>query len=368
MNYITNVGKAISLGHRHILLILVLLTLLNMTFFGKFILPGIFFTMVIEDNMALTITPITSYENDRTVDSSQYQNITTDTVNSPNQMHDYEPDQTGSMANCTANNINELQRQQHQASHPDSNTIIASCHQIHYRVPLSSFHNVPSIIFGVLSIANGEGPVRRQSIRDTWGHNHRGVFFLVAGPWEEGREEYERYADLLWIDEEEVYDGERSVLTWKTLTFASVVHRVMGDADANSHARLRGSGGGGSYSHCFKTDDDTYVNVENLYRSLYNASQPHLDYWGWCQEKKYAPNRNDGKWSVSNHTYPEPMFPRYCQGAGFALSRNFLDCAVGNSHIARARFMPFEDVAVGILAERCRITPFKVADRKMVRL
>ena len=56
--------------------------------------------------------------------------------------------------------------------------------------------------------------------------------------------------------------------------------------------------------------------------------------------------------------YPEPYYPRYCQGAGFALSWKFVHCAAStNEHIAKARFMPFEDVAVGILAERCGYHP-----------
>jgi len=405
-----NINRIISLVRRRrrdpFVKLILLLIFTNIAYFSQFIFMDVSIALLVNDNIMVTIpsireselesrpsplrlqrsSPIKNYEGDSAVDDkilvsiekSQYRNHTTNTVNSPSKKDGYGPSETGSTANCTAydtiaNNVTLLQLQkQYQKSHNDSDTIIASCRQIHYRVPLASFQSVPSIIFGVLSIANGEGPTRRQSIRETWGYNRRGVFFLVAGPWEELREEYDRYGDLLWIDEEEVYDGERSVLTWKTLTFASVVHRIMGNINSQ-HARLNrdGSGGGvvaGGYSHSFKTDDDTYVNVENLYRSLYSASRPHVDYWGWCQEKKYPPNRSDGKWSVTYQIYPEPVFPLYCQGAGFALSRNFLDCAVGDKHVAHSRYMPFEDVAVGMLAERCGITPTQVPKRSMIRL
>ena len=40
---------------------------------------------------------------------------------------------------------------------------------------------------------------------------------------------------------------------------------------------------------------------------------------------------------------------------GFALSRKFLGCAIGQNHAAQIRYMPNEDVAVGMLAERCNI-------------
>jgi len=65
---------------------------------------------------------------------------------------------TGSSANCTTRthtiSIESVQ-------HPDSGIITISCLQIHYRVPAHSFQNLPSIVFGVLSAATGEGPRRR---------------------------------------------------------------------------------------------------------------------------------------------------------------------------------------------------------------
>ena len=39
-----------------------------------------------------------------------------------------------------------------------------------------------------------------------------------------------------------------------------------------------------------------------------------------------------------------------------------------NSHIAKSRFMPFEDVAVGLLAERCHITPNMIPDPDSFRM
>ena len=55
--------------------------------------------------------------------------------------------------------------------------------------------------------------------------------------------------------------------------------------------------------------------------------------------------------------YPEPEYPPFCQGAGIAMSKKFLECAVGTGHISQIRYQPNEDVAIGLLAERCNITP-----------
>jgi hypothetical protein len=43
---------------------------------------------------------------------------------------------------------------------------------------------------------------------------------------------------------------------------------------------------------------------------------------------------------------------------GFALSRTLVQCAVDDGHIAQMRFMPFEDVSMGVVAERCNVELF----------
>ena len=260
---------------------------------------------------------------------------------------------TGSMVNCIdppifGKIVPSSDDQYPDSQHPDSGTLVASCLKISYRVPLSSFENTGFVIVGILSSgasASG-GFQRRKSIRSTWAKDTKGVFFIVAGSWDDIVEEYESFKDLIWINQEEIYDGEISVLTFKTYSFLTIVDHAMKEI-------------GGEYSYCFKVDDDCYVDLQKLRKQLAAISP---DYWGYCPEKpnnRYVPLRGrDNKWALSFETYPEPMFPRYCQGAGYALSRKFVECAISRDHVANTRFMPFEDVAVGILAERCNITPF----------
>lgn len=200
-----------------------------------------------------------------------------------------------------------------------------------------------------MSSSSGSGPSKRESIRSTWANSTKGVFFIVAGPWNEISEEYERTKDLIWIEKEEVYDG----LTFKTYSFLNIVHHL--STKMNNQ-----------YSYAFKTDDDSYVDLNRLQIRLRDESP---DYWGWCPYRieKRTPLRDPkNKYSISYEQYPEPTFPRYCQGAGFALSRSFIECAVSDNHVARARYMHFEDVAVGILAERCEMLP--LFDKKYIRL
>jgi len=266
----------------------------------------------------------------------------------------YPPDATGSWSNCTTTNdddeINKNPR------HVDERFTVVSCKTIPYRVKKNVFSQAPKVVIGVLSGAGGKGPTNRQSIRDTWADGQNGIFFLVAGSWDEIADEYDIKGDLIWIDEEEVYDGEKSVLTYKTQSFVSIVYDLASDL-------------GLDISYAFKTDDDSYIHIQNLYYQLLEAEHelPH-DFWGWCQRKKFAPLRDQtSKWPVSYELYPEPMYPRYCQGAGFALSWKFIECATEEHHIASIRFMPFEDVSMGMIAERCQIEPTMIEEERWIR-
>jgi hypothetical protein len=189
---------------------------------------------------------------------------------------------------------------------------------------------------------------------------------------------------LIWLDQPEVYRGETSVLTFKTLAFLKIVHDLF-QFHTVSHA------------YAFKTDDDCFVNVPYLYQHLNVhrlqsasdiAQPPHqqfslpnpsdeINYWGKCKLEHIKPLRNKKfKWGLSLDMYPEQYFPIYCQGVGFAVSRKFLSCAAAtihrtvtqeNDHIGNMRFMPFEDVAVGLLAERCGIQATSVESSRLIK-
>lgn len=222
-----------------------------------------------------------------------------------------------------------------------------SCKTITYSAPIQSFKNSTSpIIVGILSNAGDNGPVRRQTIRNTWANDYLRVFFLVAGPWDGISNEYRIYGDLIWIDEEEIYNTEHSVLTMKTLSFMSILHKMS--------VKLPNM----NYTYAFKTDDDSYVNIGELHNALLANKTHPPDYWGHCAKEMQEPNRGaENKWSISLQDYPQPFFPLYCQGAGYAMSRRFIDCASVGGHIAQLLPVPFEDASVGMLSERCHFVP-----------
>jgi len=262
----------------------------------------------------------------------------------------YSADATGSFANCERSftPIHERDASFDTNPTPDDGTIKVSCHNIFYRAPREAIKNAGKLIVGVLSAASGSGPSRRNYIRSTWASHEyfKGTFFLVAGPWEDIKEEFMFYRDLIWINEDEVYQGEQSVLTYKTISFFGIIHEWANSVE------------GGGFKHAIKTDDDSYVNVEKLRKKLMSSdtsesAEDELHYFGQCPQFQVLPSRDkENKWPVTYQTYPEPKFPLYCQGAGFGLSRYLIQKAAEKNHIANFRYMPFEDVSIGILAER----------------
>ena len=261
-----------------------------------------------------------------------------------------EPFETGSFSDCephmkTSRSTNSTFTLTTDTSngkpHPESGITIISCRTIHYRAPLMEIEKGGhKVAIGVLSGAGGKGPLHRDSIRSTWARDRKGVYFIVSGPWNDIKAEYDKYRDLIWIEEDEVYEGEESVLPFKTEIFIAVLQKYS----------LPGKAG---FEYLFKTDDDSFVDVEKLEKFIGGKK---YDYWGCCTTENFKPLRSpERKWRVTFDMYPEEYYPLYCQGAGFAMSRKFVECA--SHHLAKFRYNPFEDVSVGLLAERCGIKP-----------
>jgi len=169
------------------------------------------------------------------------------------------------------------------------------------------------------------------------------TFFVVGGPWEDIQEEFKTYNDMIWIDQEEVYDGENSILTQKSFSFFTIVH-LFGSSVEN-----------GGWRHAIKVDDDCYVNIQWIQERLVWPHGEYRDfhYFGNCENQGHRPIRDPGnKFSATYQMYPEPQFPTFCLGAGYGVSRIFVETAIENNHISKMRRMAFEDVAMGMLAER----------------
>ena len=178
---------------------------------------------------------------------------------------------------------------------------------------------------------------RRDAVRRSWGAVCRPVFIVgmhaATGLWPEA--EAASHGDLLLVNQTEIYHAMASILPLKTQMWLVYAHRAF------PHAHF-----------VAKVDDDTWVEPRRLLDVL-KARRP--EYWGYVL-KNTRPVRNPKhKWFVAPSVWPGATYLDYCAGAGYVLSQRTLACVA--SKAAEPLPMPREDVATGILVQRCGATP-----------
>jgi len=187
------------------------------------------------------------------------------------------------------------------------------------------------IVFGILShrLAN------RTLVRETWGQ-HRCVWFMVGkigGKWPSV--EHAQHGDLILVDLEEHYGGWNSSLPFKTAVFFLFARKSFPELE-----------------YAVKADEDTYVQVDNLYELLRRKSP---EYMGAIKKNATVIRDPADKWFVPREMFLSDHFPTYMQGAGYVLAASTLDCY--ETIVANANFINMEDVATGIIMKQCGVLP-----------
>ena len=190
-----------------------------------------------------------------------------------------------------------------------------------------------TVIVGILSAAaNVE---KRQWIRSTWfkyGGSWRGMFITAAlsdnsdGVLRKLEAEQSQFGDLLIVDLQEHY----SLLPLKASTlihFSDIIN----------------------VPYMFKTDDDAYVNIPLLMRTL--EISPRTGLYGGFIMRDRKPERNPCLWQVSREIWPWDSYPPFAAGTGYILSNDVTQCA--SRRFDNSRYNPNEDVYVSALVEDC---------------
>ncbi|XP_063633468.1 beta-1,3-galactosyltransferase 2-like [Cydia splendana] len=104
--------------------------------------------------------------------------------------------------------------------------------------------------------------------------------------------------------------------------------------------------------HLFKTDDDMFVNIEQLLSFIEDHNTTNT-IWGEVLEDIKPPRDKRFKYSVPEEEYPGARYPTFAVGHGYLVSGDavppLLDVAPG------ARFVRLEDVFMGVLAARAGV-------------
>lgn len=110
-----------------------------------------------------------------------------------------------------------------------------------------------------------------------------------------------------------------------------------------------------SYKYLLKTDDDTYVKLDEMTAELYEYDRgisakrltkvnPPIElYWGYFNGR--ARVRKGGKWSEPNYSLCERYGP-YALGGGYVISRNLVKYVVANANVLN--MYSSEDISMGV--------------------
>ncbi|XP_033099677.1 beta-1,3-galactosyltransferase 5-like [Anneissia japonica] len=114
-----------------------------------------------------------------------------------------------------------------------------------------------------------------------------------------------------------------------------------------------------------KVDSDIIVN--------YNALIPHLVtsptngfVEGRVQASAYPLRSKYSKWYIAEEDYPETTYPPYCLGPSYLMSTDVSTQVLHTAHFVR--FLPWEDVYVGLVLKRLNITNIHKNSRYFVLL
>ncbi|OWF40049.1 beta-1,3-galactosyltransferase 1-like [Mizuhopecten yessoensis] len=201
----------------------------------------------------------------------------------------------------------------------------------------------PEIDVVILIFTVHQNRLQRDTIRNTWltyaknnslDSNIRYAFLLGAtsdsNMNKKVKEEFDVFKDILKEDFKDAYSN----LTYKTMMAYKWASTKCKDA-----------------KFVMKTDDDMYVNIPNILKTLNtNKDKLQTHVGGACHQVAQPIRDHRSKWYASKRSFPGSHYPGFCSGTGYVTSMN-----VATKVFEVSKHVPFfhlEDVYVAICIKK----------------
>ena len=194
----------------------------------------------------------------------------------------------------------------------------------------------------LLITSHAENVERRNIIRKTWGIDQANISFP-------------RWTTHFLIGRSNNYSTEASLKREQELNNDLVISNIL-ENFYNLTYKIQG-GFEWSLKYCdykflFKGDDDVFVNIPNLLQYIEKKNIPKTElYAGNVQFIAHVQRK--GRYSVDKKEFRKRIYPRYCSGGGFILSRDAVQRLF--ARLPEVPALTIDDAYVGILALRAGI-------------
>ncbi|KAJ8441346.1 hypothetical protein Cgig2_024858 [Carnegiea gigantea] len=103
-----------------------------------------------------------------------------------------------------------------------------------------------------------------------------------------------------------------------------------------------------SAKYVMKTDDDSFVRIDEVIASLDRINVTHGLLYGLINSDSQPHRSPDSKWFISPQEWPEETYPPWAHGPGYVVSHDIADAVSKRHQSGRLKMFKLEDVAMGI--------------------
>ncbi|XP_039125602.1 beta-1,3-galactosyltransferase GALT1 isoform X2 [Dioscorea cayenensis subsp. rotundata] len=201
--------------------------------------------------------------------------------------------------------------------------------------PPLPMHKAVDLFIGVFSTANNFK--RRMAVRRTWMQYDAVRSGAVAVRFFVGLHKNEMVNEELWNEARTYGDIQLmpfvdyySLITWKTVAIC-----IYGTNSVSA-------------KYVMKTDDDSFVRVDEVLASLDTANVTKGLLYGRINSDA-QPHRNpESKWFISPEEWPEEKYPPWAHGPGYVVSKDIAEAIYELHKEGHLKMFKLEDVAMGI--------------------